>query len=399
MISWLTSGRVARGPSSGQSAARGRGAAKFSRRIHAAGLCLGLLLPVVASAKVKHTTPVDGVYTGAITIDAATGAVLFEDNADGPNPPASMTKLMTFAVVHDKIADGTLTLDTPVPITAADSKMGGTQVYLDARETFSVEELLWALMIQSANDAAHALARAAAGSVPAFVEAMNAKARALGMNQTTFRTPHGLPPASRRVEDGDLTTPRDFARLSRHLVQNTDVLKYTSVRERDFGTGRAQGPIHMRNHNNLLGKIPGVDGLKTGYTASAGYCLSATAERNSRRVISVIMGSFGPGRTIDKGRARDLKMIELLDQGFARVPAAGGAGLSREESGHSAVAPFDGRTAMADKKAPLTGKTQPSEIPTVQTDKGSSATPAAQQSSTPAEPMFKFRVIPPEKKP
>jgi len=323
-----------------------------------------------AAEKVRHSTPVDGVYTGAITIDAATGAVLFEDNADGPNPPASMTKLMTFAVLHDKLTAGALTLQTPVQITVEDSKMGGTQVYLDPREIFPVEELIYAMMIQSANDAAHALARAAGGSTAAFVELMNAKAHSLGMTHT-FRTPHGLPPPSRREADGDLTTPRDFALLCRYLVQNTDVLKYTSVRERKFGTGRAKGPQDMHNHNNLLGKIPGVDGLKTGYTQSAGYCLSATAERNGHRVITVIMGSFGPGRQIDKGRARDLKAVELIERGFAALPA--------------------GAPAMK-TSAPAAVPAKPAEIPTVKTEK-------TEQSSTTAEPMFKVPVITPSKKP
>lgn len=348
---------------------------KFARRITAALFLLSLCPPAPLPAAVSHATPVAGVYAGAIVVDAASGQALVEDNADGRNPPASMTKLMTFAVLHDKLADGSLTLDTPVKIDAADARMGGTQVYLDARETFPVEELIYAMMIQSANDAAHALARAAAGSVPAFVELMNAKARALGMAQTVFRTPHGLPPPSRRAEDGDLSTPRDFARLCRHLVQHTDVLKYTSVRERAFGPGRAQGPIQMRNHNNLLGKIAGVDGLKTGYTASAGYCLSATAERNGRRIITVVMGSFGPNRQIDRGRARDLKTIELIDRGFAALPAG----------------PVVVRTAAPAPSAPSPSAT----LPVVKTDPA----PAEQQTSTPAEPMFKFRVIPPEKKP
>jgi D-alanyl-D-alanine carboxypeptidase (penicillin-binding protein 5/6) len=337
----------------------------FIRRIAAVSLLLLGLVPVVASA-----TPVEGVYTGAITIDAASGAVLFEENADEQNPPASMTKLMTFAVVYDKLADGTITLQTPVKITAQDSSMGGTQVYLDPRETFPVEELIYAMMIQSANDASHALARTAAGSTPAFVALMNTKAQALGMTHTTFRTPHGLPPASRRDADGDLSTPRDFALLCRHLVQNTNVLKYTAVNEREFGTGVRAKPMRMDNHNNLLGKIPGVDGLKTGYTRSAGYCLSATAERNGRRVISVIMGSFGPGKTIDMGRARDIKAIELIDNGFA-------ARLDK----FVALSPANRLPA------------QPESAPTVKADKNS------EQTSTPAEPMFKFRVIPPEKKP
>jgi D-alanyl-D-alanine carboxypeptidase len=333
-----------------------------------------------ASAKVQHKTPVEGVYAGAIVTDAATGQVLLEESADVSNPPASMTKLMTFAVLHDKLGDGSLTLQTPVQITAADSSMGGTQVYLDPRESFSVEELIYAMLIQSANDASHALARASAGSTAAFVDLMNAKARALGMTRTTFRTPHGLPPPNRRVEDGDLSTPRDFALLCRYLLHNTDVLKYTVVRDRPFGTARAQGPLQMRNHNNLLGKIPGVDGLKTGYTQSAGYCLSATAERGGRRIIAVIMGSFGPGRSIDRGRARDLKAIERIDRGFAAAPAG----------------PVLVKTLP--DAPPASASAQPAEVPTVKTDKAPAPSPP-QQTSTPAEPMFKFRVIPPEKKP
>lgn len=326
-----------------------------------ATLCLGL---TAASAAEKNARP---AYAGVIVTDAATGRVLYEDNADVSNPPASMAKLMTFAVLHDRLASGTITLQTPVRITVEDSKMGGTQVFLDPRETFPVEELVYAMMIQSANDAAHALARAAAGSVEAFVELMNAKARELGMTHTTFRTPHGLPPASRRIADGDLTTPRDFAVLCRHLVSHTDVLKYTSIRNRDFGAGRTDGPQHMINHNNLLGRVAGVDGLKTGYTAGAGYCLSATAERNGRRVIAVIMGSFGPNGQTDKGKTRDLKTIELIERGFAALPAA------------------------------VAAPAKPAEIPTVKTDK--SVPPTPEQSSTSKDSGLNFRVIPPQKKP
>ena len=294
----------------------------FSRRI---AVVLLLALPVsllAAASRAKPTSPDNATaYKGAIVVDAATGNVLYEDRADIVNPPASMTKLMTFAVVHDRIASGALALTTPVKITTEDSKIGGTQVYLDPRETFPVEELLYAMMIQSANDAAYALARVAAGSVPAFIELMNAKAKQLGMTHTTFRTPHGLPPTSRQIADGDLTTPRDFALLCRHVIAKTDIIKYTSIRERAFGTGTRAKPQDMKNHNNLLGKVTGVDGLKTGYTAGAGYCLSATAERNGRRVITVIMGSFGPGGQIDKGVTRDLKAIELIERGFTALPA------------------------------------------------------------------------------
>jgi D-alanyl-D-alanine carboxypeptidase (penicillin-binding protein 5/6) len=259
-------------------------------------ITVALVAPLSAATRAKPTRPEAsdlGSYKGAIVIDAANGKTLFENNPDVVTPPASMTKLMTFAVLFDKLADKTLALSTPVTVDAADAKMGGTQVFLKEKEVFSVEELIYAMMIQSANDAAHALARASAGSVASFVELMNAKARAIGMTDTNFRSPHGLPPSNRRIAEGDLSTPRDFALLCTYLLQKTDVLNYTSIRKRDFGSSRPGGPQRMENHNKLLGKVNGVDGLKTGYTVGAGYCLSATAIRNGKRVIVVIMGSFG----------------------------------------------------------------------------------------------------------
>jgi D-alanyl-D-alanine carboxypeptidase len=283
-----------------------------------------VLTPALTAAGVKKppTRPVDDstAFKGAIVMDAATGNVLFEDRADFINAPASMVKLMTFAVLHDRLASGEIALSTNVKITNEDSKIGGTQVFLDPRETFPIEELIYAMMIQSANDASHALARAAAGSVEGFVELMNLKAKSLGLTNTSFRTPHGLPPASRKTSEGDLTTPRDYAILCRYLLQTTDVLKYASIRDRPFGTARTHGPLKMENHNKLLGKVSGVDGLKTGFTDSAGYCISATAARNGRRVIVVIMGSLGPNGQRDYGRARDIKAIELIERGFTALP-------------------------------------------------------------------------------
>jgi D-alanyl-D-alanine carboxypeptidase (penicillin-binding protein 5/6) len=198
--------------------------------------------------------------------------------------------------------------------------MGGTQVWLKEKDVFSVEALLYALMIQSANDCANALARAVAGSRDAFVARMNTRAAALGMTGTTFVTPHGLPPPSRKIADGDLTTPRDLALLSRHLIASTDILKYTSVRLRTFGEDvrPKNTQIMMVNHNKLLGKVAGVDGLKTGFTNGAGFCLAATAARNGARVIVVTMGT--PDRL-----ARDAKVAELIETSFTKIAAIPGS--------------------------------------------------------------------------
>jgi D-alanyl-D-alanine carboxypeptidase (penicillin-binding protein 5/6) len=206
------------------------------------------------------------------------------------------------------------------------------------------------MMIQSANDAAHALARAAAGSPEAFVELMNAKARELGLTHTTFRTPHGLPARSRRPDEGDLATPRDFAVLCGWLLRSTDVTKYTSVRTRPFGAGQRAAPVVMTNHNHLLGKVGGLDGLKTGYTSGA---------------------SFSPD-----SKTRDLKVAELLERGFAALPAT-----------------------VVVKTGPVPPSSAPAahagSMPTVKTDR----TPASEPSSTAKEPAVTFRVIPPGKTP
>ena len=272
-------------------------------------LLAGLAAPLAATAA-------GGVraYKGAIVMDAASGSVLYEDHADEMSPPASMTKLMTFAVLEDRIASGQLALDTPVTVTAADAKVGmlrdSTSVWLKNHEVFPIEELIYAMMIQSANDAAYVVARTVGGSIPAFVTMMNAKARSLGMTHTIFRSPNGLPPPSRRLSEGDLTTPRDFAILSRYLILHTNILKYTSVKSRQFGAGRRWPPTQMINHNHLLGRIAGVDGLKTGFTGGAGFCLAATAQRNGRRIIVVMMDS-------PDSKSRDLKVAQLIEVGFS----------------------------------------------------------------------------------
>jgi D-alanyl-D-alanine carboxypeptidase (penicillin-binding protein 5/6) len=262
------------------------------------------------------------IYKGAIVMDAASGRVIFADHADELSPPASMTKLMTFAVLEDRIHSGSLSLRTPVTVSRATARVGmlrdSTSVWLKQGEVYPIEELIYAMMIQSANDAAYAVAEKVAGSIPAFVGLMNAKARDLGLLQTRFRTPNGLPVPSHRIADGDLTTPREFAMLCRYLLLNTDVTKYTSVKSRPFGYGQRAILVPMTNHNRLLGKVEGVDGLKTGFTNGAGFCLAATAERRGRRIIVVMMDC--PDQ-----RIRDLRVADLIERGFASLSPFGAA--------------------------------------------------------------------------
>jgi D-alanyl-D-alanine carboxypeptidase len=276
-----------------------------------AGLVPAAAAPAKKSTKAAEAEVNHNAYRSAIVLDAATGQVLFEDNADVQNPPASVTKLMTFLIIAEKIKHGELALDTPVTITAEAAKTGGSQVWLVDKEKITVDELLYALMVQSANDAAVALAVQVAGSKEAFVELMNIRARDLGLTHTVFYSPHGLPPS--RGQEADLSSARDIATLARKLLTETDVLRYTSTRQHDFH--HQNGKVNkLTNHNHLLGVVPGCDGLKTGWYEKAGYSLAATIQRNNRRIITVILGS--PERKL-----RDITTTRLIEKGFAALAA------------------------------------------------------------------------------
>ncbi|MEN8200091.1 MAG: D-alanyl-D-alanine carboxypeptidase family protein, partial [Thermodesulfobacteriota bacterium] len=241
-------------------------------------------------------------YTSAILLDAGSGRVLFEKNADAPVYPASTLKLMVLLVILEGVEEGRLQLDEMVPVTVEAYKMGGSQVYLDPKEQFSLEDLLYALMIQSANDAAVALATHVAGSVDGFVALMNEKAKELGMKDTRFHSVHGLPPA--QDQQVDVTTARDFGILCRLLSKRPEVFPYTSTRVRDFRGGE----FIMRTHNHLLKQVIGCDGFKTGFFQKAGFSIAATAQRDGVRVIAIVMGS-------KNRKVRDAKAIELLAKG------------------------------------------------------------------------------------
>jgi len=261
------------------------------------------------AAKPKNVISQDP-YIGAIAVDARSGKVLFEEHADAKGYPASVLKLMDLLIILEKIEQGQLSLQEPISVSAKASKTGGSQVWLAEKESFSLDELLYALMVQSANDAAVALAEKIGGTTDGFVELMNQKARALGMASTVFHSVHGLPPAA--GQEHDVTTARDFSILCRELLKHPDALRYTSTRERPFRPNAGQKTVVMRTHNHLLGHVDGCDGLKTGYITQAGFSIAATAARNGQRVIVVVLGST------DR-KVRDAKAAELLAKGFASL--------------------------------------------------------------------------------
>lgn len=259
------------------------------------------------AARAKVSSIARDPYISALVLDANTGQVLFSENPDSVVYPASVVKLMDLLIVLERIERGENKLDEMVQVTVEAAKTGGSQVYLDPKEQFSIEDLLYALAVQSANDAAVALAVHIGGSKDGFVALMNQKAAELGMKNTHFYSVHGLPPSE--GQKTDQTTASDLALLSRALVSRPDALQYTSTRERGF----RENKFIMRNHNHLLGQVDGCDGLKTGYFEAAGFSIAATAKRGGNRVIAIVMGS-------KDRKVRDAKTAELLGKGFALLP-------------------------------------------------------------------------------
>lgn len=242
-------------------------------------------------------------YIGAIAVEAESGRILFEDQPEALALPASMTKMMLLLLIQERIEAGQLSVQSIVSVSRRAFETGGSQVYLDPRESFPVEDLLYALMIQSANDAAVALAEHVAGSCEAMVELMNRRATELGMLNTHFESVHGLP--SKVGLPNDITTPRDMAVLSVELCKHPDVFHYTGTNFRLFRPSSKQ-PFEMRTHNPFLQqKVPGCDGLKTGYTKRAGYSVAVSVVRNGKRILVITMGC--PDKS-----TRDAKIREIL---------------------------------------------------------------------------------------
>ncbi len=277
-------------------------------------------------------------YLGAILINAANGKVLFEDSPEAKGHPASIIKLMNLLIVLEHVKNGSITLQDKITITAEAAKIGGSQVYLKENEEFTVDELLYALMVQSANDAAVALAIHVGGTKDAFVELMNAKAQQLGMTNTKFHSVHGLPPGKDQLPD--VSTPRDIARLCQELLKWNDVLRYSSVKERPFRADAAE-PFIMRNHNHLLGNVEGCDGFKTGYYREAGFSIAATASKRGVRAIAVVFGS-------ENRHVRDAKAKELLARGLAELVKNAPPVAARPPADAAAAQPVGIQKAVAE---------------------------------------------------
>ena len=261
----------------------------------------GILLPAAAAAP-----QLDLNCRAAILIEQGSGRVLYEKNADERVPIASITKVMTLLLAFEAVHDGRLTMETPVPVSEHAYHMGGSQIWLEPGEHFTLDEMIKAICVSSANDAAVAVAELVGGSEPAFVEQMNARAASLGMEQTSFRNACGLD------AEGHLSTARDVAVMSRTILNTCpEVLHYTGIWTDTLRGGATQ----LINTNKLLRRYEGITGLKTGTTGGAGICISASATRNGLSLIAVILGAPSSADRFDAATT-------LLDYGFGAYEAA-----------------------------------------------------------------------------
>ena len=247
------------------------------------------------------SVPAHAAKYAAIVIEEDSGRVLFARNADKLRYPASLTKIMTLYLLFEDISAGRLTLKSRIPVSKVAAGRSPSKLYLKPGQSISAEQAIYALVTKSANDVATAVAEKLAGTERAFAKRMTRKARALGMSRTTFRNASGLPHSKQR------STARDMARLAIALRRDfPQYFKYFSTKSFNW-KGRKFG-----NHNKLLGKFDGTDGIKTGYINASGFNLVATVTRNNVRLIGVVFG----GKT---SRSRDAHMMDILERQFKRI--------------------------------------------------------------------------------
>ncbi len=257
--------------------------------------------PAVQAITPAGTRDFDLPCQAAILVDEDSGTVLYEKNADEQRPIASITKVMTLLLTFQALEEGKIHLDDVVPVSEHAYSMGGSQIWLEPGEQMTLNDMLKAICVSSANDAAVAVAEFVGGSEPAFVQMMNDRVAELGMTSTHFENACGLD------QEGHLSSARDVAIMSREmLLHHTEVRDYCSIWTDTLRDGATQ----LVNTNKLLKSYSGITGLKTGTTSKAGVCISASAERNGLRLIAVVLGSAS-------GKERFEAATTLLDYGFA----------------------------------------------------------------------------------
>ncbi len=277
-------------------------------------LLLCVITPLLANAQTP-ASPTDATkkaakaekpatYTSAILVEPETGTILFEKDAHIPLPPASMVKMMTGLIVMEKVRDGALKLDEKVTASRWASQMGGSQVYLKEGEVLTVEELLKAMMIHSANDATAALAEHVAGYSDAFVDLMNQRAESLGLKETKYHSVHGLP--AEPGQEDDVMSAADLATLGREIMKFPKIVELVAKSQDPF----RDGAFTLVNPNHLLRTFPGADGIKTGFHNKAGFCVTGSAMRGDLRLLVVVMGSATKSDCFKNA-------TQLLNQGFA----------------------------------------------------------------------------------
>ncbi|NEW06151.1 D-alanyl-D-alanine carboxypeptidase [Paenibacillus sp. SYP-B3998] len=268
-------------------------------------LCLLLLMPAVfAEEKKAPTVDLTPNAQSAVLMDADTGTVIVDKNKDAKLPPASITKIMTMLLIMEAIDQGKIKMDEKVRASEYAASMGGSQIFLEPGEEMSVQEMLKGIAMASGNDASVAMAEKIAGSEENFVQMMNERAQQLGMKNTHFSNCNGLP------VDNHYTSAGDIALMSKELLKHEEITKFTGVYQ-DYLRKESPSPFWLVNTNKLVRFYSGADGLKTGYTSEAKFCLSATAKRDNLRVIAVVLGE-------PNTKTRNAEVSKLFDFAFAQ---------------------------------------------------------------------------------
>jgi D-alanyl-D-alanine carboxypeptidase (penicillin-binding protein 5/6) len=274
-------------------------------------ICIHLLvacsLPAVFAEEKQPSSPIVDLApnaSSAVTMDVDTGTIIFEKNKDAKLPPASITKIMTMLLVMEALDQGKIKMDEKVRTSEYAASMGGSQIFLETGEEMTVQDMLKGIAMASGNDASVAMAEKLAGSEQAFVQMMNTRAEQLGLKNTHFANCNGLP------ADNHYSSSYDIAVMSRELLKHEEITQFTGMYQ-DYLRKDTAKPFWLVNTNKLVRFYSGADGLKTGYTSEAKFCLAATAKRDNFRIITVVMGE-------PNTKTRNAEVSSLFDHAFSQ---------------------------------------------------------------------------------